>query len=354
MSQLIAEGVTERRGLGSIRQHVLALVVLQTAAIVLCIAFNVTHPRPASAGLLDSIHTTFATTVQPIRANAARWSSTIFYSIVGAEFIYILYLGIWKHQWSDLLEMWVTRLCVFGIGVWLLQNQVALGDSIMAWIAQIASDFAVAGPGPALTPDGIASIGWTLSDNIWKVQSWDPVANVAAIIPQQLASISLQFAFLIVGVEDLVMQVGTQFCIAVGGIAVGLMATRWSRPFAAIWPRMMVGTLLLLVTVNAVAATGFLMAGNFTALIAKMSAASMFGDCATMTASSLAFIFFALAIPALVGFLGVTSPMAGGAVLASALSFVAFNMGRGSGGGGGGSSEKPSPVAQLEAATRTT
>lgn len=326
-------------------------------AMTAFVLFSATHPATASAGILDIIQTTFASATLPIKENAARWSSTIFYTFVGAEFLYLLYRGMFMHDWSEIIDAWVQRLVFYGFGILVLQDQIALSDAIMTWIARIASDFALAGAGDVLTPDGLMSMGWTLSNALCSVQTWNPVVNVVNVIPQQFAALALSFAFLVVAIEDLVAQIGTQFCVAVGGISVGLMATRWTRPFASVFPRILFSTLILTVTINAVAATGALIGHEMMGLIGKMAGqtgSGILNDYITMTAAGIAYAFFAISIPALVAFLGATSPIPGGsAVMAIAASAMSYMAGKNSSGSGSGASGK-SPIANIEAATRTT
>ncbi len=260
---------------------------------------------PASAGLLNSVGDAFAATTAPIQQNAATWASRIFYSIVGAEFLYLLYRGVFINDWGELLDGWVTRLVVFGLGAWLLENQIALSDAVMGFIAQIASSFSGAGSANTLTADGIMGVGWNLSDAVCQLKSGNPAANLVNLIPQMITADCLAFGFLIVAVEDLAAKVGIQFAVAVSGVAVGLYATRWSRPFAAVWPRVMFSALILTVTINAVAATGLLVGNGIMALIGQAASVGVnMSDEVKITATGLAYSLFALSIPALAVFMG--------------------------------------------------
>ena len=323
-------------------------------AVVLLVAVTA---APASAGLLDGIATTFAATTGPLAARAAQWSSTIFYTIVFFEFAWSMVEGLRLHDWSSLLDHWVTRIVGYMVGIWFLQNQVALTQTLITTIGAIANDFAGAGGGAQLTPDGIAVLGWNDSMAMMQATSGNFAADIALVIPQSIAALFLQLGFIVVAVEDLCITLGVQFCIAVGGIAIGLIATRWSRPFAAVWPRMIFGTLLLLVAVNAVAAVGTLVSQNLAHLIAQMGGqplSGILGDYVTIAASSIAYLLFALALPTLVGFLGATSPIRGGAYLvAAARSAGAMAAGGFAGGGAAAGVNAKTGIAQIEAATRT-
>jgi len=185
---------------------------------------------------------------------------------------------------------------------------------------QIASDFVFAGQAAAITPDGLMSIGWNLSDAVCQVQNWNPIVNTALVIPQQFAGLALTLAYLLVAIEYLVVQVGAQFCIAVAGVAVGLLATRWTRPFSGVLPRVLFSTLILTVTIDAVAAVGVNFGNAMMAMIAAADTGSMSGMLnafITITAAAAAYFVFAVGIPSLVGFLGATRPMPGGAAMMS-------------------------------------
>lgn len=330
-----------------------AFVAGAAACLIVCAATVV----PASAGVLDVMQSALSSATVPIETNAARWSNVIFYTFVFAEFIYLLYRGMFMHDWHEFLDAWVQRIVFFCFGVLVLQNQVALTDAFLGWINQIASDFVFAGQAAAITPDGLMSIGWNLSDAVCRVQNWNPIVNTALVIPQQFAGLALTLAYLLVAIEYLVVQVGAQFCVAVAGVAVGLLATRWTRPFSGVLPRVLFSTLILTVTIDAVAAVGVNIGNAMMAMIAAADTGSMSGMLnafITITAAAAAYFVFALGIPSLVGFLGATRPMPGGAAMMSSFASVAaYAAGRGSAGsGGGGSSGKPQ-IAQLEAATKT-
>ncbi len=313
---------------------------------------------PASAGLLDVISTSFTGAINPMAVTAAHWSSVIFYTIVFYEFAWSLVEGVRTQDFSMLLDHWVTRIVTFMVGVWLLENQVALSQGVNTQIATIAADFTGRNGGTPLSPDGIAMLGWTAANALFLAKSGNFAIDALATLPLTLSALFVQLSFIVVAVEDLAMTLGVQFCVAVGGIAVGLMATRWSRPLAAVWPRMMFATLLILVAVNAVAGIGALVSDYFLALIAHASRQSLtgiLGTYVTIGASSLAYLFFGLAIPSLVAFLGATAPVSGGSSVMSAMTSVgAFMAGKAAGkGAAAGAVAGKAAIAQLEAATRT-
>jgi hypothetical protein len=325
--------------------------------VVAAVALVAAYPAPASAGLLDAINGAFSGTTAPMEATAAKWSSTIFYALVPLEFFYLLYRGMFAHEWGELLGNWVERLVVFGVGAYIVLNQIAISDGVVSLIGTVGSDFAIGGGGGVpLGPDGIVSTGFTTANALTLVGSGNPIADTLAAVPQSFAATALMLSFLIVGVEDLAIRIGTLFVVAIGGISVGLLSTRWSRPFASVFPKALFSMLILTVVVNAVAATGVAMANHFMTLIGKMggeTAGVILGDYAMITASSLAYVFFALAIPAIAGAMGAMSPLPGGAAVAAmGASMVSFAAGRGAAASSSSNSSGKAPVAQLEAATK--
>ncbi len=333
------------------RARALSVAGFTCAACALTIA-------PASAGLLDVINTSFARAINPMAVTAAHWSSVLFYTIVFYEFAWSLVEGLRTQDFSLLLDHWVTRIVTFMVGVWLLQNQVALSQAVNMQIATIATDFTGGNGGVPLTPDGIAMLGWNASGALFGAKSGNFAIDAVAALPLAMSAMCVQLSFIVVAVEDLAMTLGVQFCVAVGGIAVGLMATRWSRPLAAVWPRMMFATLLILVAVNAVAGIGALVSDYFVGLIAQASGQSLngiLGTYVTIGATSMAYLFFGLAIPSLVAFLGASAPISGGSSVVSAVTSVgAFMAGKAAGkGAAAGAGAGKAAIAQLEAATRT-
>ncbi|MGP6190438.1 MAG: hypothetical protein ACLPSH_10245 [Vulcanimicrobiaceae bacterium] len=111
-------------------------------------------PHPASAGLLDSVNGSFATTTAPMYATAATWSKTIFYAIAGLEFLWALAEGVlFQSNLEGWLNSFAFRLLLFGCGLWLVTNQVVVATWATAEIVTIAGSFSSAGV--PLTPDGI-------------------------------------------------------------------------------------------------------------------------------------------------------------------------------------------------------
>ncbi|MGP6190437.1 MAG: type IV secretion system protein [Vulcanimicrobiaceae bacterium] len=186
--------------------------------------------------------------------------------------------------------------------------------------------------------------------------SWNPLVIVSLTLEQFIVGTLIQIAFLVVAIELLAVTIGVQLCVALGSILLGFVGTRWTRPIAAMWPRMLVMTLLLLVTINAVAGVGNLLSADIATRIANVDAAGQAGvvaGMATIAADSVVYLFLSLCITGLVGFLGATTPMTAGATLRNAAmtaaSFVGARMGAG---GGAGASSGANSIAKIEAATR--
>jgi hypothetical protein len=170
----------------------------------------------------------------------------------------------------------------------------------------------------------------------------------------------LQLAFAIVGVEDLVIQIGVQLCVCVGAVLLGLVATRWTRPIAGIWPKMIVAALLLTVAIGAVAGLGTQLSQQILAAVATMRGeqlGSIVADLATISTVSLIYVLLALFLTGLAAFMGALTPLSvGGAVINAVNNGFAYVTGH-SAGSHQGSSHAPrsgsdrDPVATIEAAT---
>ena len=325
-------------------------------AVVLAVFAMALLPHPASAGLLDSIRTGFASSVAPMKANAAVWSRWIFGSIVAFEIIVTAYETVWTHD-LGFVEGWATTLAVLSIGVFIIANQVAIADALSDQIAIIAGSFSGVS-GPPLTPDGIAKLGNDVAGKIFEASPSNFAVNAVVTLPQFICSTLIGFAFVVVAVEKLSIDLAVQLCVALGSILLGFMATRWTRGYAAIWPRMMVTTLLVLVTVNAVVSVGLGVSAYEIDLVGKMNGAgisSILSNLSVMTAASLVYLLFGFGIPAFIGYLGASSPMtSGGAVrsaVAAVMGFVAARMGGAS--GAAAVAERSAGAGSIAAAART-
>ena len=313
-------------------------------------------PHPARAGVFNLMLTPFTTAAGPVQANAARLSSTLFFGLFGLEFFYTVYRAMFKAQFADATEGFVNLIVFFCVGSYIELNQIALTTWLQGWIGTTAGAFST-GNGAAQTPDGVFTLGWNLMVQIMQTSSGNPVTDIATVIPQFIAGCGVIIAFIVIAVEMLAMSVATQFLLALAGLAIGFIATRWTRPFAATFPRVAYATLLLLVTVNGVASVGTTVAADIVRTIATLDQGNgisgILAGYVTITGSGIVLALVALAIPSLVAFLGATSPLPGGAMVtaasAAAISYFTAQASKSSQGSGGGKN----PVAQIEAATRT-
>jgi uncharacterized membrane protein YqaE (UPF0057 family) len=329
-----------------------------TRFLLIACAVIVISPKPAAAGLFSIISAPFDAATRPVELRAAGISLEIFQAIFMFEFFKIMYDGLWRHDWSDLVQLWSGGIIFYGIGWYVTTNQVVLTDWVLERIGTLSGEFAGAVPGAVMTPDAIAMLGWNLSLAVCQVTTGNIFTDTTAVIPQQLAALFLNIGFVIVAVEAESIRIGTQFCVAVAGAGIGLMATRWTRPFAAGFPRIIFATFILSVVVNAVVGLGQLVANFIMTSIAGFGAQPLSGllaGYAMISAGGCVYMFFAILVPSIAVFLGATSPLPGGAAIAAAV--LAMRTSIGSGGGGSQSNSTQSngtkPIAQLEAATRT-
>jgi len=333
------------------------------AAVAAGILASLFAPHSASAGTLDAVKTTFETTALSLDDIAASWSKTIFATIAIFEFLWVLTEGaLFESSLEGWLNTFVFRLILFACGLWLVNNQVPVAKWAVTEITTIANAFSPAGT--TLTPDAIGNLGF--ADSLKLMNSENPGGNflvgVGLVIPQFIVGTVMQLAFSIVAVELLVVTIAVQLCVAIGSLLLGFTGTRWTRHIAAMWPRMLVMTLLLLVTVNAIATVGTTLSDNIIVMIDKAGNAGQPGLLATMSemmADCLVYVGLALGLPGIVGFLGASTPMTAGTTLKSmamgAASFAGARMG---GGGGTGSTAATisrsgsTTLADIEAATR--
>lgn len=310
---------------------------------------------PTGTSIIDTVSIAFLATNARLTAIAATWSSTIFYALVSFELLWSLYDCLRSSSWSDLLDGFGFRLVIFCIGVFLITNQVQLANELNAEITTIASSFATGSTtGAQLTPGGIASLGWTDATAVWNAEPSDPVSAALLALPSFLATGLLMISFVLVALDQLIMNLGAQFCVAVGSMLLGFVATRWTRPYAAIWPRMMMGTLLLNVVVDAAAGVGN---GLSTTILATTTAMNGLGvmavlpNIAVIFAIGVVYAFFVCSITGLIGFLGVSTAMHASTTVRNTMMAAASYAGArfGSSHGGGGASA-PRAVASLEAA----
>ncbi len=332
--------------------------LVATVVVAVSIAL-LTSAASAGTNVLDIVQNGLTSATTPIRQNAAQWSSTLFFGLVGLEFLYLLYRGMFMSDWGELLNGWVDRICKFGLGALIVQNQLALADGATQLIGRIGSSF-VTDRGANVTPGYLASLGWQLSLDICNISTGNPLADLGVFVSQQIAGLVTTFSFFGIALEALAVNVGCQFAIALAGISVGLMATRWTIPFASTLPRVIFSTLIVTVAVLAMAGMGYHVAQYDDGLIQTAATGAIGGnlmnDFLTVSAVSVGYGVLSLFIPALIGFLGATSPLPGGSAVGTYLaSRLAIAAGRSSSGSkdAGGRQTGPSSIAAIEAAGKT-
>jgi hypothetical protein len=241
--------------------------------------------------------------------------------------------------------------------VYLIQHQVDLVTELNTQIDTIASSFATGSTtGPPLTPGGIAKMGWTDSTAVWNAEPSDPLSSTVLALPSFIANLSILVAFVLVALDKLVMGLGAQFCVAVGSMLLGFVATRWTRPQAVIWPRMMVGVLILNVAVDAAAAVGTGISNTIVSMSVQMNGlglSAVLSSVAVIASLGVVYVAFVLSITSLVGFLGVSTAMHASTTVRNTVMAAASYAGARFGSGnrsGGAASSQPRAIASLEAA----
>ena len=316
----------------------------------------------ASAAGLDAIAAVFADTTPHFEAVAAGWSSKIFYSIVILDLLWTLYECVRTNSLEQLIDTLMFRVVGYALGIYLITNQVAITNALFDTIGQIGTAFALPGATAPLSPNAIVKLGWNAAGALGNTMpQGNPAVSLLIALPLFVCSLLLQLAFVVVGVEDLVIQIGVQLCIALGSVLLGLCATRWTRPIAAMWPKMIVAALLLSIVIGAVAGLGTVVSQQILADIRTMAGeqlGSILQDLATISAASLVYLLLSIFLTGLAAFMGALTPLSVGGTVINAVSngfayFTGYNAGSSSHGGSSSSSSNRDPVATIEAATTT-
>ena len=328
---------------------------LAVAATVLICSGAAAAATPVA---LDGIAALFTGTTPTFEATAAQWSSKIFYSIVVLDLLWTLYECIRTNSLDQLLDTLMYRVVGYALGVYLITNQVAITNAVFDAVSQIGAAFALLGCELVLTSGEIVRLGG---------KAMDPggldLLGIVTGIALFVCSLVLQIAFLVVAVEDMVIQIGVQFCVAVGSVLLGLVATRWTRPIASLWPKMIVSTFLLTVVIGAVAGLGNQLSNQIISNVAQNSQTSngALQNFAVVTAVSLVYLLLSIFLSGLAAFMGALTPLSVGGTIVTAIAngfayVTGYNAGSTSSGrsttsGTGGADRDP--VATIEAATTT-
>jgi P-type conjugative transfer protein TrbL len=303
-----------------------------------------------------------AGTTPAFEATAAAWSSKIFYSIVILDLLWTLYECIRTNTLEQLIDTLMYRVVGYALGVYLITNQVAITNAVFDAVSQIGAAFALPGATKPPTPNQIVSFGWDAAGKLGSLVP--PQSDFGSAIVTGIAlfvcSLVLQFAFLVVAVEDLVIQIGVQFCVAIGSVLLGLVATRWTRSIASLWPKMIVSTFLLTMVIGAVAGLGNQLSNQIiSSVVNGQTSGGALQNFAVVTAVSLVYLLLSIFLSGLAAFMGAQTPLSvGGTIVNAVTNGFAYITGYNAGSHGGaatasGSAGGRDPVATIEAATTT-
>jgi hypothetical protein len=263
------------------------------------------------AGILDQIQGVFGQNTAPLLTEAATWSLRIFSTLAIFEFIWTVYDAQRSSSWTQFFDTLTFRLVLYGLGLWLCQNQIAISQFGLTEVGQIAGGFAATPGMAALNVDAINDIGLNISVGIFNATPANFAAQALAFIPQFLSAITVQVAFTLVAIEALLVQIATQFLVPVGSVLVGFVATRWTRPISGLWGRMWVSVLMLNITVAAIAGVGVRMGTYFAGQMQGLQGTQLMPALATMCSASIVFLFMAMGLTGLAAFLSAQVPLAG-------------------------------------------
>jgi hypothetical protein len=310
--------------------------------------------HPAHAGLFTDVEGVFGATTGPLEANAQTWALRIFYTLVPLEFTFTAIESYKTDTVEALLKNLGWRIGELLLGLTIVLNLIPITDGVTAAIQAISSSFTFPNGGHPLSSDGIASLGWDRAGDLSaSLPEANVFQNIALSICEFATACGLMLSFGGAACENSVIHVGTTFLVAVGGILTGLLSSRFTRPLASTWGKMLYMTFILNVTMGGITGMGNLMSAHFVTMIKHMDGFNAaIQTMASIFTSSAMFLLFVLGFTALAAFLGAQSPISVAPGLAA---FLGSRMGAfgGSPGGSGGSSSDGAakePIANIEAA----
>jgi type IV secretion system protein VirB6/type IV secretion system protein TrbL len=186
------------------------------------------HAAVDSGGLLDSV-------LQRYKSAASAWAGVItdaatwlFWTLVVISMV--LTFGFMALRKADLGEFFaeLVRFILFtGFFWWLLVNGPTFADSIIQGLQQLGGK--ATGLGGALSPSGVADVGFAIFDKVVDQSSfWSPVDSAVGII---LAAIILVILALI-GVNMLLLLVAGWILAYAGIFFLGFGGSRWTSDMA--------------------------------------------------------------------------------------------------------------------------
>jgi hypothetical protein len=322
--------------------------------IILIIATIGMSAHPAHAGLFTDVEGVFGAATGPMEANAQTWALRIFLMLVPLEFTFTAIESYKADTMEALLKNLGWRIGELIIGLAIVLNLITIADGFNTATASISGSFAFPNAGQPLTSDGIAALGWDRAGDLAAAMPQGNVfQNLALAICEFITACALMLSFAGAACENSVIHVGTTFLIAVGGILTGLLSSRFTRPLASTWGRILFMTFILTITMGGIAGMGNLMSAHFVVMMQHMNGfTGAIQNMASIFTSSVMFMLFVVGFTALAAFLGAQSPISVAPGIAAFLGSRMGVFGGSSGGGAGSSSDGATkePIATIAAA----
>jgi hypothetical protein len=343
-----------RRGWAYINRPVIRRRAWYTyGSIAFVIAAIGASTHSVHAGLFTDVEGVFGATTGPLEANAQTWALRIFYTLVPLEFTFTAIESYKSDTMEALLKNLGWRIGEILLGLMIVLNLALITDGATAAIQAIATSFTFNAGNP-LSSDGIASLGWDRAGDLAAAMPQGNVfQNIALAICEFITACGLMASFSGAACENSVIHVGTTFLIAIGGILTGLLSSRFTRPLASTWGKMLYMTFILNVTIGAITGMGNLMSAHFVVMMQHMNGfTGAIQNMASIFTSSGMFMLFVIGFTALAAFLGAQSPISVAPGIAAFLGSRMGAFGGSSGGGAGSSSDGAAkePIGTIEAA----
>jgi len=324
------------------RPHIRTTLSVATFVLIASAAPAFSLPL-APSGFLNNILNQYNTATQSWLAASLTWASVIFGGLVILELLWSFVQSFLQTRDPDVfITMLIHRIIWCGTCVFLLNVTPSIVMPLLQDFLNIGTSIAQAGgTSTGATPDGVFSQGFQIAQAVFNAtnnDTWN--AQLLEILPQTLGALAILLSYALVAAQLLLTEIQIFIIVGAGAFLLGFIGSRWTMPYAELYPRMVLQSGLKLVAITLVVGLGKTISQHMVTQASSPQATPL--DYLTMGCSCVVFAIVAWCVPAVMQAFAGAGPAfnASGVALSAmgSLSRGAPGNGNRSGGGSGGES----------------
>ena len=335
-----------------------------TAFMLIALAAPVAAFPTAHPGFLNNILNQYNEATEQWLKRSLMWASVIFSGIVSLEIVWSLTTSFLETRDIDaFVTTLIKRIVWCGTCVFILNQAPSIVMPLMQDFLNIGNNIAQASGTPTnITPDDVYSQGFQIAQAVFNATNNDSFwAQMSEVLPQTIGASVILLSYGLVAAQLLLTEIQIFVIVGAGAFLLGFIGSRWTLPYAEIYPRMVIQSGLKLVSITLVVGLGKIVSQHMVIQASQQNATPL--TYLTMGFSCFIFAIIAWFLPSFMQLLSGAPPVFSASSLAGA-AFGSLSRSMSSGhdssrnGGGsngkssGGSNGKMSTIDAVEKAAR--